>query len=70
MKCGFNEAYIGHCINNSPCQVHKDILCNICKTKAIKECSVDLELNHFKCTIPICSSESCNKKHLYVHKKR
>ena len=49
--CGFNEAWIGTCLNHSPCTKHQHLICGSCGEPATHTCS---ETGQFVCGVPLC----------------
>lgn len=51
-KCGFDEAWIGPCTIENPCEKHQDKKCSSCDSPATRSCD---ETGQFVCGAPLCN---------------
>lgn len=51
MICNFNEAWIGKCENESPCEKHANQTCASCGAQATHDCE---QTGQFVCGSPLC----------------
>lgn len=51
VTCGFEEAWIGNCKNECPCEKHAALKCVSCGEKATRSCD---QTGQFCCGAPLC----------------
>lgn len=52
-QCDFDEAWIGRCKNNKPCEKHDKLVCVSCGEKATRSCE---STNGLVCGAPLCDA--------------
>lgn len=59
--CGFLEAYVGHCRNSKPCDLHNEQKCWKCSKPATRNCTSSAL--SFVCGTPECAEHSHSETH-------
>lgn len=60
-RCGFREAWIGHCSNEKPCEKHQNQKCWHCGSKATGNCPQTS--GPVVCGMPACDEHPHSPRH-------